>query len=780
MRRAAALCLTLRPAITRPALAILATCALTAGNTVGTAAARTPPSADATSARPPANSDRDPGPGGPGSSVAPAAPRTITLVTGDRFAVTGDAGTFSISRIDGPSRAFESYRSASGDRYLVPVEALPYLGRGLDPSLFDISSLLQVSTAATRVPVVMALAPDAAVPAGITLSRAARGMASGYATAASGAAFAAALKARIGADIAAGRHAGSTRPFDGLASISLAAPARTTPAPAPADLPTRTLTIDTTDLTGAPTDNVSGLLMNADSLAAWNDSVTTVNGVARLQVPAGHYAAQFTFADYDAHGEATAIRLVTLADFDVPAASQGTTIAVDERAARVPITFSTPRPATEANTTITVNRWDAAGALGGGLIAGDFGQGPAYFSNTQPAARVGRQRYVVTWSGIGPATGSQYRYDLAYGSDDVPAHQTHRPTAASLAAVQDVFYDDPALPVPAGFFPENFASAAYDTPGGTFVMPFAPPLYAGEVTDYLGTGDGGAWMQAYITPNAVYDFSDVHTYRPGRAYRVEWAHGPLAPNAGQHTGPTGEPGCVACVSGTEMYLEFSRLGDSEPDHSGATGASTGGVSTHFTVYQDGKALIDQDNNRSALLTGVPDVPTTYREVFDTYPTGIGSPSQSTTTHTDLTFVYRPHAHADTLPADDWCSSGQVLPAPCRILPVLSLGYDLATDQSNTSHRALQTLDLSVGHLSYDGRGSHAPITSVTVSVSLDAGATWHPASVRHTARPGHYAVTWPNPSASSGTSPDLRVTATDAAGGSISQTIDNAYTIGQL
>jgi hypothetical protein len=496
-------------------------------------------------------------------------------------------------------------------------------------------------------------------------------------------------------------------------------------------------------------------------------------------VPAGHYAAQFGFADYDAHGEATAIRLVTLADFDVSAADQATTIAVDERAARVPVTFSTPRPATESSTTITVNRWDAAGALGGGLMAGDFGHGPAYFSNAQPAARVGRQRYVVTWSGIGPATGSQYRYDLAYGSDDVPAHQTHRPTAASLAAVQDVFYADPALPVTGGVFPDNFASAAYDMPGGTFILPFAPPRYTGQLTDYLGTGDGGSWLQVYITPNGLYDDSDVHTYQPGHTYRVEWAHGPLAPNAGQHTGPTGEAGCVACVSGTAMYLEFSRLGDSEPDHSGATAASTGGKSTHYTVYENGKALIDQDNTRSTLLTGVPDAPTTYREVFDTYSTGIGSPSQSTKTHTDLTFVYRPHAHADTLPADDWCSADRTLSAPCRILPILSLGYDLATDRSNTSHQAIQTLGLDVGHLTYDGRGSQAPITSVTVSVSFDHGATWRAASVCGTALPGRYAVTWPNSPASLGTSPDLRVTATDAVGGSISQTIDDAYTIGQ-
>ena len=42
---------------------------------------------------------------------------------------------------------------------------------------------------------------------------------------------------------------------------------------------------------------------------------------------------------------------------------------------------------------------------------------------------------------------------------------------------------------------------------------------------------------------------------------------------------------------------------------------------------------------------------------------------------------------------------------------------------------------------------------------------------------GDYTATWPNPASARGTSPEIKVTAADAAGGSITQTITAAYTI---
>jgi hypothetical protein len=107
-----------------------------------------------------------------------------------------------------------------------------------------------------------------------------------------------------------------------------------------------------------------------------------------------------------------------------------------------------------------------------------------------------------------------------------------------------------------------------------------------------------------------------------------------------------------------------------------------------------------------------------------------------------------------------------------VLPALTLDYQLATDLANTSHAPVQTMGLRVGHVSYDGVGSHAPIRSATVEVSFDNGRTWLPAAVAGFA--GDYVAIWPN---RPGGAPALRVTATDADGNAITQTITNAYTI---
>lgn len=58
-------------------------------------------------------------------------------------------------------------------------------------------------------------------------------------------------------------------------------------------------------------------------------------------------------------------------------------------------------------------------------------------------------------------------------------------------------------------------------------------------------------------------------------------------------------------------------------------------------------------------------------------------------------------------------------------------------------------------------------------MSYDAGKTWVPAAAAPTGD-GHYLAAWLN-SAPKGSTPWLKVTATDAIGGSISQTVANAY-----
>jgi hypothetical protein len=102
--------------------------------------------------------------------------------------------------------------------------------------------------------------------------------------------------------------------------------------------------------------------------------------------------------------------------------------------------------------------------------------------------------------------------------------------------------------------------------------------------------------------------------------------------------------------------------------------------------------------------------------------------------------------------------------------MMALGYHVQGESlTGTAPAGIQHLGLTVGHLSF----AHAPaITGVHARVSFDAGHTWQNAHV--TGRGNSYQATFP---AAAGGYPTLQVTATDAAGGSVTETIIRAYRI---
>jgi hypothetical protein len=82
----------------------------------------------------------------------------------------------------------------------------------------------------------------------------------------------------------------------------------------------------------------------------------------------------------------------------------------------------------------------------------------------------------------------------------------------------------------------------------------------------------------------------------------------------------------------------------------------------------------------------------------------------------------------------------------------------------------QTISLTAGHLQL---GGHAPITGATVQVSLDGGKTWRPATVTRRGA-GQFTASFTAPADAEVT---LRTRAADAAGGSIDETIQDAYRV---
>jgi hypothetical protein len=682
-------------------------------------------------------------------------PTTVTLITGDRVTVSAQGLAL---RPATPGTTFQTYQDATGDHFVIPSVAEPYLGRQLDPALFDVSALIRDGVGTTgRTPVQLTFATTPVAPAGVTITSAAGNTASGYVAAAAGTTFTAALRQQIGADVAAGNPAGTAPLFGGLTGLSLAAAGPS--ATAQPHFPLHILQLNGTDTSGKPVGFALAFLLNTDEVTRAQEVVPLVNGIARVAVPAGNYTAFGLFTDFDTSGNAIASRTVTLADFAV--ASAGTTTeSLDERTANSQIRVTTPRPANQDLLVTSFSRTDAAGHR---FTLSDIGFGTIpTFVNAQPAVTVGTLRYTVQWGGQPtPGPTSPYRFDVAFGADDIPADESFVVKANQIATVHQHFSADPAGNGGA------LLNGAIDPKAGSALSVSsadAQPM-PGDQTQYLGTADGGTWTQAVFTNSLMAAFADNRTVVPGRTYAIDWLHGPLAAGFGQHSGPSF---CAVCVAGGTLVLAFNPSDDSEASQSGFAFVAT----NHFTLSQDGKVIADAPGATGALVSNIPAAPSTFRAVLDSDLTGVTGFSQSTRTHTDLTVRYRPDNNP-ALPAPDTCA-GQSATTPCAILPALDLNYHLATDETNTSHQRIQVLGLRVGHASFDGIGSRSRITSADVSVSFDGGTTWQPANVF--GANGFYVATWRNPE--SPASPMLKVTAADANGDSIAQTITNAYTVG--
>ena len=536
--------------------------------------------------------------------------------------------------------------------------------------------------------------------------------------------------------------------------------------------PLSILQINALGLDGKAADATT-FLTNVDDATKWSMPLPVAGGIERVAVPTGHYSATTIFDSYDATTGIDTMHVAAQLDLTVTAGGV-TTVTADERTATAQVIAIAPKPTVADATTLAYLRTDTKGLTGGVTILGDGG--PTYVSPTG-TAQVGTFSYdLQSWGGESPAgTANPYRYDVMFpAADHVDANQNHTVDASKLTTTHNIVSTDPGETRHQGEYmvgPVSPTQGGFQT-GHVITVPE-------NLTAYTGPPIGDdQWVATVIPalpdvtsgfPAALFFNQNGPVYQGKTEVWHTWAHGPLTPQVGQFKDPAG---CRSCADGGTVDLALSALTDSNPD---STADFMGPATGHFTVYRDGTQVFSQDNASGAELTGQAQTPGTYRMVFDLdlsqFPI-----TQSTASHTDITVPYTPAQDPkSTLPAGDFCQAQGTGTTPCSILPVLNLNYQLATDGFNTTHGPVAAMLLTVGHQSYGKAGSQAAITGATVSVSYDKGATWTPASVVPAGQ-GHYAVLWTN--GAKGATPWLKVTATDALGGSITQTVANAYTIG--
>ena len=701
------------------------------------------------------------------TSAATTTARTVTLVTGDRVTLTSShGGTSALLTPAAGSGPAQTYRNAGGDEYVIPAIAAPYIGRQLDPSLFDVSALLRQNlTSGAHIPVSVTYAAGVtpSAPPGITLTSVGGQSASGYLTAASTASFNAGLRASIGADIKAGHPAGIGALFGGVTDVSLTG--STVVGAVSAHSVLHDVSISETDTSGNPLAAGSVELQNLDDLQSQSADVPVDDGVGKVALPAGRYIATSLVFDFNAGGENTAVHWITDDDVTIPSSGTVPTVKLSEAQATSAITVSTPRPSTEQSLSATIYTVDSLGEISSDALIG-ISSAPLYISPTAKPP-VGAVRLQASWSGVGPTAGPAYRYDTSFSTTDIPADEAYVVRSSQLATVNQSYDADPAEGSNGVLFNSAFDANvnAELAEGGGFFTAGVTQTMPTTVTDYIGTADSGEWGQQVLTANETYIGTDERTFTSGENTSISWLHGPLQPTIGQHSGT--DVYCEACTAGSSLLLAYGQVGDTQPDHEGSYFGQT---TQDFTFYRNG-ALVYDGAGDGIEATGINTAPSTYQAIYSTDASGVTGISQSTAATTDVTV-----SSADTvaLPSGVSCY-GQSGTAPCRLLPVLMLNYQLNTDGYNTSNQPIELLQLGVSHVGYDGVESHAAITSAAVSVSFDGGTTWQQATVDGSN--GQYFAAWDNPTSAQGTSPEIKVTATDAVGGSITQTIADAYTI---
>jgi hypothetical protein len=236
--------------------------------------------------------------------------------------------------------------------------------------------------------------------------------------------------------------------------------------------------------------------------------------------------------------------------------------------------------------------------------------------------------------------------------------------------------------------------------------------------------------------------------------------------------------------GNRLVLLMAPFSDNQAGHVGPSADFLPGLSGSYALYQNGRQIARRNPfalslpgrtggifsvlGTTARLTGRP---ATIRAVVTARRSAALFP-HSTTTTTTWTWRTRPRPHA-RVPAAWRCQPANRFPfgvtRTCAVQPLMTLDYHVRAMALNGSTApGRQQIGLDVGHIQLGGR---ARITSVTARVSGNGGRTWRPAAVRAD-QAGHYTLTF---TASAGTGVTLRVSARDAAGGSITETIRDAY-----
>jgi hypothetical protein len=724
---------------------------------------------------------------GQAQAASPAAPTGSTghatqvlLITGDRLLVPpGSPDTAMIQRSPGDA-PFVFLNDFGCSRLKIPADALPYLGRGLDPALFQLTHLERAERDG-RLPVrLFFLGTRPPVP-GVTVTHTGRGVADGYLTAASARSFGAALRRQFAADHGRGNY-GTRGPFAHGLSIGLAGAAAP---PARRNFPMQTLTVTGSNLAGQPDTGDLVLLFNLDNCNKL-DPISSLNsffhGAAKFSAPAGHYwAAGFFFGRFPD-------RLVILPQFTV---GHATTVHVSERAASSTLTVKTPRPATLGISSFAVLRSNHGFTEGVGWLNG---QGPRALrvSLVRHRPSIGQLRAYTQadlFSPKGPGTPYVYLLDFPAPPGTIPPlHYAAHP--AGLATVHERYYKDTKvsdiIPPDLGTWATVGGSRPEIATGlasGVFLAARMP----GDQIHYLSARP--ALWRTFFSPFAFFDSQEgpFRLYHPGRV-QENWDRYPLHPTPNASLPGAGLLPVLPSASraGNTLSLDITPFGDNQPGDIGTGYASCldFSFSCHgtYALYQNGTTIARGDTGQRG---SPPDLfvharlspkPSLIKFVITADRSGSKAYLLSAVSKDVWTWRSRPEP-------------GATVPAPWRChrtgspwAPVLTGRHCAVQDMTTLRYRVS---GLSLRGVTRPGRQQVAitaspiqlapavSLTHASVRVSFDGGKTWHPATVSKVSD-GKFRAVFTAPANAKVT---LRTHVAGAPGVSVTETVSDAYQV---
>ncbi|MFN8074990.1 MAG: hypothetical protein U0Q15_06170 [Kineosporiaceae bacterium] len=697
---------------------------------------------------------------------------TVLLPTGERLHSPG-GGSRQLGVV--PAQATGTSGLATlrlgGTTLAYPRTAAPYLGHELDPSLFTLPA-----GSRTRIPltVTSTTAAQAAVP-GLTVTGRTGATTTGYLDAAGARAFGAALAARYRADAATARRTGhwphgqgmfagvqAVRATDvaGLAALAPAAPAATahgsgvTP-----QYEMNTLTLTVTGADGRRVEEAFVPILNTDDARRYVGFAMVVGGEARVSVPAGHYLALTSVWGGDDAG--------TVGSGRATVTSGPAELTVDLSGPAVRPSVRTPVPTVTAGVDLVFAYRDAAGhdALTAGFSAIGLGGGtgaPRVLRDMAPGT--GTMTMGVSWNQQAvDSSGRRVSYRTADSYAGVPASLSRTIDPKTMARLDLPLYGDGWGRGGVDYMPV-LASPALSL-GGLVISRDLPA----RPTTYLDTREGLTWGAFAVTADSEDPgFVDEapRTYAVGTS-TVPWFKAPLSIQPAV-VSPFDGVTCLSCRNDKQLALVLDPWTDGTPGRFGElVGDSAGEPVTHLTLTRDGRKVLDKDDYVGAVVAA-PTTASTYRAHL-TVDRRLVATTLATSLETDLTFTSAA-ADAPALPAAA-CKPAFATPAgACTPLRLLTTRVEAPVALDDTLPAATVPLVVRIGHTA-----GTAGVTTVGLEVRITGTETWTPLTLTEAAE-GTWKAALPG-DAYRGRSLDLRVKATDDAGGALVQSVTGAFSV---